>query len=194
VVAPRAHTQTVRAPELLPREREIAIALSAAPAHIARGAAVYVLGPRGYEKARDGSNGFSCIVEREFPAGISPICYDAEGTATILPRSLRTGELQMQRKSMQEIEREMAEGFASGTYHAARRAGVAYMLSPDTREYNPKTGALDPVAPHVMIYAPFLRNADIGAGAEGEDQTAVLPFVANEGRPNAYIILMQPTH
>ena len=49
-----------------PRERQIALALSAAPTEVSSKAAVYVLGPKGYEKVREGTNGFSCLIERSF--------------------------------------------------------------------------------------------------------------------------------
>ncbi|MBL0892210.1 MAG: hypothetical protein IBJ19_16590, partial [Gemmatimonadaceae bacterium] len=42
---------------VLPREAEQELALSAAPAHLRAGAAVYVYGTRGFERVRTGSNG-----------------------------------------------------------------------------------------------------------------------------------------
>src|SRR5262245_59042098 len=50
-------------PPLMERDREIALALSACPPAVADKAAVYVLGPSGYVKARDGCNGFTAIVQ-----------------------------------------------------------------------------------------------------------------------------------
>ena len=47
-----------------PRERQIDLALSAAPTEVSSKAAVYILGPKGYEKVREGTNGFSCLIER----------------------------------------------------------------------------------------------------------------------------------
>lgn len=74
-------------PELLPRDEEFALAVSAAPEHLRGGAAVYVLEETGFVKAREGTNGYSCIVNRDHPLNRKPTCYDSEGTATILPRS-----------------------------------------------------------------------------------------------------------
>ena len=56
-----------------------------------------MLGAQGYQKIRQGTNGFSCIVNRDGqqvgdPA-LRPTCWDAEGTTTILPVMLRVGEL-----------------------------------------------------------------------------------------------------
>ena len=46
------------------RNAEIALAQSAAPEAISRGADVLVLGKHGYETAVKGKNGFVCLVER----------------------------------------------------------------------------------------------------------------------------------
>src|SRR5580700_4070215 len=43
----------------MPRDQQITLAESAAPAEVSSKATVYVLGPKGYEKAREGTNGFS---------------------------------------------------------------------------------------------------------------------------------------
>ena len=101
-------------PELIDREKEIEMALSAAPEHLRKDAAVYVLQRGGYVKAREGSNGFTCLVERE---------------------------------------------------------GVK-----DT-------------SPHVMFYAPYMKNSDIGARPEHRGSQSQ-PWILNEGKPYAYIILV----
>ena len=52
------------------RTAEIALARSAAPEAISRDAEVMVLGRQGYETAVKGKNGFVCVVERSWTAGI----------------------------------------------------------------------------------------------------------------------------
>src|ERR1700683_1230774 len=52
------------------RTAEIALARSAAPASIAKEADVMVLERHGYETAVKGKNGFVCMVERSWTAGI----------------------------------------------------------------------------------------------------------------------------
>ena len=49
-----------------PRERQIELALSAAPTEVSSKATVYILGSQGYEKAREGTNGISCFIWRSF--------------------------------------------------------------------------------------------------------------------------------
>src|SRR5262249_21949922 len=81
-------------PRLMDRQREIALALSACPALVANGAAVYVLEKSGYVKVRDSQNGFTAyrsgpehrIVQHSIPTSQEPRCMDAEGSRTHLPR------------------------------------------------------------------------------------------------------------
>ena len=109
-------------PELLPREKQIALAVSASPEHLRKGAGVYVLERNGFVKVRDSTNGFTCIVNRDHPLNWKPVCFDAEGTATILPKILRVGELLRQGKPMSKIDAEIAERFRTGKYHLAASA------------------------------------------------------------------------
>lgn len=176
-------------PELLPREREVEMALSAAPEHLRKGAAVYVLERNGFVKVRDRTNGFTCIVNRDHPLNQKPVCFDNEGTATILPKILRVGELLMRGQSMSEIDAEIAEGFRTGKYISPRRPGVAYMLSGDIRNFNPRTGKVESFPPHVMFYAPNLTNGDLGTTPEALANDPSLPFVAYQG-PHGFIIML----
>ena len=174
-------------PEVPTEQREAEMALSAAPEHLREGAGVYVLTPSGYEQTRRSTNKFTCIVNRDHPKALKPTCFDEEGTATILPKILRAGELMMQGKSLPEIAADMRAGFANGRFVPPRRPGVAYMLSGDIRNVNPATGAISSFPPHVMFYAPNLTNEDIGANG-----TSGLPFIAYQG-PHGYMIMpVQP--
>jgi hypothetical protein len=97
--------------------------------------------------------------------------------------------LLMQGKPVPEIDAEIAEGFRTGKYISPRRAGVAYMLSGDIRNYNPHTRKVDSFPPHVMFYAPNLTNADLGTTREALAKDPSLPFVAYQG-PHGYIIML----
>lgn len=83
-------------PEVLERDAEVKLALSAAPAHLRKGAGVYAFDKEGFVQVRPGTNGFTCIVNRDHPLSRKPTCYDAEGTATmpevlVEPRGLPLG-------------------------------------------------------------------------------------------------------
>ena len=80
------------------------------------------------------------------------------------------------------VEVELANRFASGQYRPPSRPGIAYMLSPATFMLG-GDGTLHSVPAHVMFYAPYLTDKDIG-GAMGK--TA---FVDRPG-PHGMIIVL----
>ena len=189
-VSSQAQTSPSSQPKLaplLPRGQEIALAESAAPPAISKNAAIYVLEEKGYTKVRDSSNGFTCLVERDLPLNIEPICYDEEGSSTLVLAVLRKAELRRQGKSEDEVKADIGEGYASGRFRAPRRSGIAYMLSPDTRVYSPRTGGTRSLSPHLMFYAPYMKNSDIGI--DEPDHTGRLPFIVQDGQPDAFIIV-----
>jgi hypothetical protein len=174
-------------PPLLPDAREIELAKSAGLPAWTGDATIYVLKRGGFQIAHRGSNGFTCMVQRDQADTIEPICYDPEGTASILPRVLRETELREQGKSKAEIDRETAERFRSGQYRAPRRNGIAYMLSRENRVFNGEKVIWFP--PHLMFYAPYARGADVG---EAPQHLPHSPLVLNAGDPHAYIIVVVP--
>ncbi len=193
--APDDLRSSVQMPKLMNRDQEIALALSSCPAAIAAGAAVYVLEKTGYVKVRDSKNGFTAIVQHALPDSQDPQCMDAEGSRTFLPRYLKVAELRAQGKSPEEIGRFVADAFAKGTFKPPTRPGIDYMLSKQNLTPNAKGGVV-PFPPHLMFYAPYLTNADIGLdGSVGPDGNPVGPaFVAGEGTPHALIIVPVGSH
>jgi hypothetical protein len=178
-------------PALMDRPREIALALSACPSFVAGKAAVYVLEKGGYVKVRESHNGFTAIVQHSLPAAQEPRCMDAEGTRTHLPRILKVAELRAQGKSREEIQRFVADAFAKGIFQPPARPGIDYMLSTENLVPNEK-GVVVPYLPHVMIYGPYLTNANLGVdrtnlGPDGNPSGPI--FVAGEGAPHALIIV-----
>jgi hypothetical protein len=161
---------------------EIALALSALPAGMRASAGVYVLGAKGYRQVRAGSSGVQCLVGRDRPDTQEPICWDREGSETILPVTLAKAEWRAAGLAESEITRRVLDGFATGRFRAPRRGGVSYMLSEHNWVFNGQR--VIHYRPHLMFYAPYVTNADIGA--TGTDPEA--PWVLNEGTPHAYII------
>jgi hypothetical protein len=189
----------VGALELLPREREIELAVSAAPAHLRKEATVYVFGRGGYEKVRAGQNGFTCLVNRDGAQNgdrtLRPTCWDAEGGQSIVPVMLRVGEMLARGKTATEIKRDIDAGFTEGRFHSPRRTGIAYMLAGDVKQFDAQTGRILSVAypPHYMFYAPGVTNADIGMTKEGSEINPSLPGVYSGysgGTRTAYIIVL----
>lgn len=175
-------------PPRMDRQREIALALSSCPGTIAEKAGVYVLEASGYVRVRESQNGFTAIVQRSVPGAQEPQCMDAEGTRAMLPRMLKVAELRAEGKSPDEIRRFVADAFARGIFQPPRHTGINYMLSTENVVPDDK-GVIAPFPPHVMFYAPFMTNADIGS----EGQAAGGPaFVAAQGTPYALIIVPVP--
>src|SRR5215471_12161052 len=111
--AQKQPTSQIRFDSSTPRQRQIELAESAAPAEVSRRATIYVLSPHGYEKAREGTNGFSCLVERQYVTTMEPECFDVEGSQTTLLVRLRTEEWRAQGKSEDAIAAEIEEGYKS---------------------------------------------------------------------------------
>ena len=177
-------------PPLMDRQKEIALALSACPPSVVSKAAVYVLDKFGYVKVRDSQNGFTAVVQHSLPTAQEPQCMDTEGTRTFLPRMLKVAELRAQGKSPEEIKRIVADALAKGVLQPPARPGVDYMLSTENVVPDDK-GIPAPFPPHVMFYAPYLTNVDLGS----EGQAGGGPvFVAGEGTPYALIIVPVGAH
>jgi hypothetical protein len=150
----------------MPREQQITLAESAAPAEVSSKATVYVLGAKGYEKAREGSNGFSCFVGRHFAkpteTTIEPMCFDAEGSRTLLPVYLHGEELRTSGKSEAEIKADMASGYKEGRYKYPSKPGFLYMMSSENRLGPTRDHGTASFPPHLMFYAPNMTTQDIG--------------------------------
>jgi hypothetical protein len=159
----------------MPRDQQIALAESAAPAEVSSKATVYVLGPKGYEKAREGTNGFSCFVGRHFvkPAEttqpettIEPQCFDAEGSRTLLPVYIHGEELRESGKSEAEIKADIANGYKEGRYQYPSKPGFLYMMSSQNRLRAMPEHGTGIFPPHLMFYAPNMTTKDIGFDAQ----------------------------
>ncbi len=188
-------------PRTLPRDLEIELALSAAPEHLRPGAAVYVLTEDGFELARasskGGSNGFTCFVTRGLGGEgrandhVEPMCYDEEGMETFGAVAFDRYRMLRQGVDPQEVRAEIAAGFVRGTYRAPTRGGVIYMLSPINKVPDGRGGVLDYV-PHLMFYAPYVSNREIGVTTElltsGDYAFSGLPFLPATG-PHGFIVV-----
>ena len=174
--------------ELLSQACEIELALSAAPEHLRPDATVYALGERGYSKVREGTNGFTCLVNRDHPRVLKPTCFDREGTETIVPKILFFGRSLVAGTQVEEIRSEIEARFADGRYRSPG-PGLAYMLSRYNRPYNPAADKLGWFPPHLMFYAPDLQGEDIGFQMEAWHADQSLPFIGYQG-PHGYMIVI----
>jgi hypothetical protein len=173
----------------LPREEKIKLAEGAAPPEISSKATVLILERTGYVRAREGTNGFSCFVDRQTPLNSEPTCFDAEGSATTLPARIFAEEQRAQGKSEEQINTAIEAGYKAGKFKAPRKPGIVYMMSPSIYLYISEKNHLVHAPPHLMFYAPYATDKDIGAPAPA----ANMPHLIRAGKPDAYIIVV-PGH
>lgn len=165
----------------LPQDLEVRWAVSALPPSLRDQAGVRILSEGHYVGYRKAANPFTCIVSRR-AGNLYPVCFDEEGTRTILPAYEDDATMRQSGMTSDKVEAEIANGFASGRYQPPSKPGIAYMLSPATFMLG-NDGTLHSVPAHVMFYAPYLTGKDIG-GAMGK--TA---FVDRPG-PHGMIIVL----
>ena len=156
---------------LIPRDAEIALARSSAPASIARDAEIMVFTKTGFQTAVKGSNGFVCLVARSWSAGFgdpnfwnpkvrAPICYNALAAQSQVPEtSLRT-KVALEGGSETQIQKALKAGIDSGALPVAKPGSLSYMISKGTY-FNQSEG---PWLPHVMFYMPQTDLKSWGAG------------------------------
>lgn len=154
--------------------------------------------PRGSATVRDirWQSGVSCIVvrsdwqwpNRPFRDDIAwPICYDAEGSRTLLQDYIYTAELRAQGMDVKHVNAEVMKKFGSKDYPNPARNGVAYMIAPVMRGWTSRPEPVTLNMPHYMFYAPGITDADIGG-----KPFSLYPFMLrmSPGRDDVIILLV----
>jgi hypothetical protein len=175
------------------RPAEIALARSAGPPSIAQDAEVMVLGPHGYEVAVQGKNGFVCIVERGWTAGIDfpefwnpklrgPLCLNPPAVRTYLPLTIKKTEWALAGQSNTQIADHLKAAFDKKELPSLEPGAMCYMLS--------KQGYLnDSVGhwhPHLMFFIPQADAQSWGANLPDS------PIFATEMAADRLTIFMVP--
>jgi hypothetical protein len=182
---------------LMPRDAEVALARSAAPAGMSDRATIKVLTKSGYEVARQGDNGVVCMVMRGFtapsytpaqfrnleydPTVRAPICFTAPAAKTAMPYyELRT-RLALERKGPDQIAQAVQAAYATGELPHRDAVTFAYMWS--AHQHLGPPGAWHP---HMMVFAPNYDNAMVGGNAFGSP----LPQLTDDaGTPFAVVVI-----
>lgn len=171
-----------------PEEVQVRLAETAAPADVSSKASIYVLRAGGYELARKGTNAFTCFVDRTRLDTVEPECMDAEGLATTFQTRLFAEKQRAAGVAEDKIVSAIEDGYRSGRFKAPRRAGIIYMLSDYNYIFDERSQKVVHVSPHLMFYAPGLKEEDIGSGAGA-------PILTNPGAPdNLMIVVPRPAH
>lgn len=165
---------------LMPKDAEVALARSAAPASIADRATVMVLGRQGYTTAVKGTNGFLCYVERSWatatddpefwnPKLRSPNCFNPAAARSIAQIYLMKTRLVLAGKSKAEIRQGITAALDGGELPPLPPGGMCYMMS--KQQYlNDKAKSWHP---HLMFYAAGDVAKRWGANLHGSPVIAV---------------------
>jgi hypothetical protein len=122
------------------RNEEIKLTRNAAPDSISGHAEVLVLGRHGYETAVQGKNGFVCVVERSWTAGIddpdfwnpklrAPICFNAPVARSYLPRTIKKTELVIAGRTKTQMFDTIAAAIDKKELPAPEPGAMCYMMS-----------------------------------------------------------------
>jgi hypothetical protein len=147
------------------RDAEIALARTAAPPSISRDAKVLVLGPKNFETAVEGKNGFVCLVGRAFagplnnpefwnPKNRSPICYNPPGARSLMPYAMKQAGMALAGASKAQITDAIRTAVAKKELGAPESGSMSYMMSKEA--YLTDRGGHN--LAHLMFELP--RNGD----------------------------------
>ncbi|HVZ15997.1 MAG TPA: hypothetical protein VG897_02685 [Terriglobales bacterium] len=177
----------------MPRQSEIDMARSAAPPSISAAAEVLVLGKTGYEVAAKGANGFVCLVQRSFAAGIespefwnprirAPICLNPESVRSFLPHLTKKAEWVLAGLSLDQIAGRIKNALNSGEFPAFKPGAMCYMMSKQAylSDNDPHWH------PHLMWFVAATDPATWGANLPGS------PVFEATDAPERYSIFLVP--
>ena len=87
-----------------------------------------------------------------------------------------------------DIEKRIDKAYRDGRLHAPQKTGIVYMLSTEGDWHDQSSGGVTVhIVPHIMVYAPYLRNSEIAVANEQIWKTNRV-WIQYEGRPDAYLI------
>lgn len=175
------------------RNAEISLARSAAPSSISENAEILILSRHGFETAVKGTNGFVCVVERSWSAGIddpdfwnpklrAPICFNAPGARSQVPGIRKRTELVFAGRSRAEMFAALGAAINNRQLPMPEPGAMCYMLS--------KHGYLSDRAghwrPHLMFFVPETDPKAWGAGFSGS------PVIGFEDSIERFTVFLVP--
>lgn len=167
------------------RSAEIQLARSAAPAAVSATARVWMWNGQRYVVADSGKSSVNCFVSRAWMPSTEPHCFDAEGSATILPILMYRIERFAGGATADTVQREVDQGIATGRFRVPQRPAVTYMMSAAQELVTDAGTAVGVWQPHLMIYYPGLTAE--GTGLPGF--VAGVGFVENPGKPLSALVI-----
>jgi len=152
------------------RDAEIALARSAAPGSISSDAQILVLGWRGYETAREGKNGFVCLVERSWMSPFNssefwnpkvrvPGCFNPAAARSILPITFARTQMVLAGLSKAQMIDGIKAEFDNKKLPSPEPGAMCYMMS----RAGHLNDAIGHFMPHLMFYFPLTDKSSWGA-------------------------------
>ncbi len=169
------------------RNDEIRLARSAAPPAVAKDARIYVLADNHYVVAEPGHSGEACMVIRSVETSLEPECGDAEADTTILAVERFRVEQRLAGRSNADIARAIADGRAAGRFRTPSRPALVFMLSSAQRLPNPDGTVIGKWLPHVMVFYPGMRTADMGLVPSSDGS---IPMVLDPATPSSALVIV----
>ena len=175
------------------RNAEIALARSAAPESLSGDAEVLVLGGHGYETGVKGKNGFVCMVERSWTAGINdpnfwnpklraPMCINPPAVRSYLPLTIKKTELVLAGRSKAQMFDSIKAAFDKKELPMPESGAMCYMMS--KQQYlGDSNGHWHP---HLMFFIHQTDAATWGADLPGA------PILALDNAPDPLTIFLVP--
>jgi hypothetical protein len=175
---------------LMPKDAEIALARSAAPASIADAATVMVLGRQGYTTVVRGTNGFVCYVERSWavntdnpefwnPKLRAPNCFNDAAARSIAQIYLMKSRLVLAGQSKAQIAQAIAAALDEEKLPPLAPGAMCYMMSRE-QFLNDQARSWHP---HLMFYVAGNAAQSWGANSPGS------PVIASND-PEARVTVM----
>jgi hypothetical protein len=178
---------------LMERNSEIELARSASPESISKDAEVLVLGPKGYETAVKGQNGYVCVVHRSWtdkmedpefwnPKRRGPMCLNAAAARSYLPNTIMRTNLVLAGLSKAEMFEAIKAAFDKKELPAVESGAMVYMMSRQGH-LNDRVGHWHP---HLMFLLPSTEGAAWGANLPDS------PILADDDTADRMTVFMVP--
>ena len=178
---------------LMERSAEITLARSAAPVSISQDAEVMVLGRKRYETAAKGKNGFVCMVERSWTAGIDdpgfwnpklrgPICFNPAAVRSYMPQTIMKTESILSGRSKAQMFEDLKVALDNKKLPPPESGAMCYMMSKE--QYLGDEGGH--WHPHLMFFLPPTEPATWGADLAGS------PIISSKDPQGRMTVFMVP--
>ncbi len=159
---------------LMDRNAEIALARSAAPQSISKDAEVLVLGPKGYETAVKGRNGFVCLVHRSWTSESDdpefwnsrrrgPMCLNAAAAKSYLPNTIMSTNPVLAGRSKDQMFQAIKAAFEARELPPLESGAMCFMMSRQGH-LSDRDGHWHP---HLMFFLTSAEAATWGANFTG---------------------------